>query len=191
LKDISIIEKIINWKSKEWSGHCHAVAYEILNSGIINGRLVYGQFLGNIHKNSVFFGNPFPHHGWIELENGDIFDPTRWSFEDKEPYVFIGKNTGEYDEGGDKLREALSVPKPKYDKSDKQKDIPKTFEAEIYRNLLGIPNGRNQTSISEIMWAANLSRKELGAIIKPIYQFIDSIGLSAFIPLDNKNLILK
>lgn len=191
MKDISKIEKTINWKSKDWSGHCHAVANEILNAGIINGRLVYGQFLGDINKNSIFFGNPFPHHGWIELDNGDIFDPTRWSFEDKEPYIFIGKNTGEYDEGGDKLREALSIPKPEYDSSDKQKDIPNTFQAEIYRNLLGIPKSRNQTCISEIMWAANLSRKELGTIIKPIYEFIDSIGLSVFIPLDNKILILK
>lgn len=32
----------------------------------------------------------FCRHGWVELEDGCVLDPTRWVFEHVEPYIYVG-----------------------------------------------------------------------------------------------------
>lgn len=91
---VSLVEEIIGIKAKNWEMRCHEIASLIVDRGIVAGRAVYGHYLGPVSaaEDSLWKGRsdlPFVHHGWIELEDGRIMDPTRWSFEAKKPYIFI------------------------------------------------------------------------------------------------------
>lgn len=43
-------------------------------------------------------------HGWVLMPDGRIFDPTRWTFEAKSPYLYVGPDRDEYDKGSNQLR---------------------------------------------------------------------------------------
>jgi hypothetical protein len=93
--DPAFAEIVLTIKSvpENWKGNCFAVATLIAESGLIqNATAVYGHWLG---KAGSYFSHKglagFIQHGWVLLEDGRILDPTRWVFEDVEPYIFIGR----------------------------------------------------------------------------------------------------
>ena len=87
----------------DWRGNCFALAAQAVTHGIVEGRAVYGTWRGPISEDSIFFEHQgeFVIHGWVNLPDGRICDPTRWVFEAVEPYIYIGKND-HYDEGVNK-----------------------------------------------------------------------------------------
>jgi hypothetical protein len=78
---------------KGWKGHCYSVACTLNRELGLGWREVYGHYLGRVHPKS-YFGKrarilPFQNHGWLELPDGRVFDPTRWVFENAPPYLYV------------------------------------------------------------------------------------------------------
>lgn len=75
----------------EWQGNCHWAATEasklIPGSRVVRG-FWHGPMKGYWGDRSHF---PFTGHSWVELTDGTVIDPTRWSFENVGAYVFVGK----------------------------------------------------------------------------------------------------
>lgn len=185
---IEEIESIIGIPVNEWVGKCHLIANEFLKYNLIKGKLCYGNYFGYIDSESIFSDYDFPHHGWVLLDDGRIFDPTRWVFENVEPYFYIDFDfIGEYDFGGNKFRELISSPKPDYNEKSRQFELNQDSKS-IFQNLIGCD--REFISIEEIMWVANLSINILSSNAKIVFEYISDNGLGAFIPIDNRKFIL-
>ncbi len=197
---IEQIEEAINLPVEKWKGKCYTIVCQMLKEGIISGRAIYGHWLGSASKTSFFSERrdlPFIHHGWIETPDKRIIDPTRWVFEDVAPYLFISHKNDLveelYDEGGNKLRESMMSPCPKYSESDKKinkNDISK-FDKEVYDYLNELFNNPEYWTIKHIFWLANLAPKFLGVYIREVYYWLENIDCGAFIPLDNKKKYLE
>jgi len=87
---IEIVEKAIGIPSSKWDGRCYEVACRIVAAKLVNGTAVYGHYTGPVAKTGYWAGRRdrlLQRHGWIVLDDGRILDPTRWSFEDKKPYL--------------------------------------------------------------------------------------------------------
>jgi hypothetical protein len=206
----NVIARMINTPNHDinrWKGNCYYVASQIVNEDVLmtDCRAIYGHYLGPISSKSYFRnrkGMPFCQHGWIELANGDIIDPTRWVFEAKEPYMaFIDRDDDiaeEYDEGGDRWRKATENPPPKYNEKDKQfsftiDDFDRLDGRTYILSLLGYNRNEKKDikkiSLSQIFWLANLSMNTLGVHIREVYNYIEIMKQEAFIPIDNYSKI--
>ncbi len=192
-KSLSIItvERLIETPSKDWIGDCYGVAVKMVDRGVIEGKAVYGHWLGQIAPNSLFaccrrLG--FARHGWVEYKN-KIVDPTRWVFESVKPYIYIGKNNGLYDKGGNVWRMANLRPPPEYDEKSKKVKLKLNKSASLLvHNLL---NGPKETTIEHMFWLANLSPETFGKYVKEIFQSLVNVGYEALIPIDNRRAILN
>lgn len=182
---IELVEKAIDFPVKHWEGNCYGIACDILRVGLAKGRPVHGHYLGEVHPDSLFGGRAVVRHGWIELEDGSILDPTRWVFESVKPYLYYTSDKTDYDEGGDQLRHDMAKPQPIYNPDEKQYDLPESPHREVIEILLSIDSTRKQIGISEALWLANTSYCYLDILAKPLYVILDGMGLSAFIPVDN------
>jgi hypothetical protein len=190
--NIQEIAKKIGVPLEKWKGRCHEIAYLILKKKIFKGKLQYGHYHGEIAPTSIFAGRTFTHHGWIK-DNNTIIDPTRWVFEDVKPYIFIGKNNGEYDFGGNKLKKMYLKPPPEFDDSNPKKFSTKELNETIKHFLiksLGIQIKKDLTTINQMVWIANLPLDMLGVFAEDIYKWIVKNGFKAFIPIDNREEIL-
>jgi len=78
---------------EKWPGNCHAIAHAIVKAKLVDGIAVYGHWTGPVHPQSSFYSRSkagFCRHGWVELADGRVLDPTRWVFENVKPYLYIG-----------------------------------------------------------------------------------------------------
>ena len=211
------VEKALDCPATEWEGNCYGVATMIVQKGLIEGRAVYGHFLGEVSKNSPFWnkraGHPFVQHGWVEFEDGRILDPTRWSLEGVEPYIWVGDAGEEYDEGGNEWRHATRSPWPLFD--DSQHDATYRLELlpEIVDELDGLgarlrdpldPDQMDRDSldpshmilevtVEQVFWLANIpvNRMRNRWHACELFIQIEEHGLKGYIPLDNYNLIMN
>jgi len=91
---VEMVEDAIGLVAEDWKGNCYAVACDIVKVGLVKGEAVYGHWRGRVAKTSMFHREDdalgICRHGWVETDEGFIFDPTRWVFEDAEPYIFVG-----------------------------------------------------------------------------------------------------
>jgi hypothetical protein len=198
LPTIQKVEKTLGIKVGRWKGKCHLIATQLVDKKLIKGRAIYGHWLGPISRISFFKnrrGLPFVHHGWIETEGGEIVDPTRWVFEAVKPYIYFGKNDY-YDEGGNKFRKAMERPCPAYNK--KSKHLPFHIEGkgkeieEASDYILELLNTTaDKVTLDHAFWLGNLSITTLGKFALNVYQWLDSIGLEAIVPIDNWNLVME
>lgn len=190
---IQKIEKVLGIKAERWKGKCHLIATQLVEKGLIKGRAVYGHWLGPISRKSFFKTRrslPFIHHGWIVTKDGKIIDPTRWVFEAVKPYIYFGKNDY-YDEGGDKFRKAMERPCPAYNKKSKHLSFfIKDTEASNYV-LEILDTTADKVTLDHAAWLGNLSIITLGKFAKDVYQWLNSIGLKAIVPIDNWNLVME
>ena len=92
--EVSDVEKAIGVPAQDWKGRCFEIASLMVNTKVVKGRAVYGHWTGRIARSSYFADRSavgFCNHGWVLLDDGEtVVDPTRWVFEDKAPYIFIG-----------------------------------------------------------------------------------------------------
>lgn len=91
--DINEVAEAIGIPIEQWAGNCFGIACAMVEAGIVEGTALYGHWIGPIHPRSYFSsraGHRFCQHGWIETEDGEVVDPTRWAFENKDPYIYIG-----------------------------------------------------------------------------------------------------
>lgn len=188
--DIKKIEKKINIFVSKWDGNCYSIACEIVKAGVVQGRAVYGHYYGPVAKTGKWDTRRiFQRHGWVVLNDGRIFDPTRWSFEDKPPYIAVfdsnSKRLDDYDEGGNKFREAMETLPPEFDEQHKLVELRLEIKAEEFVNRhLGYPP---YITIKMVFWLANLSVDRLAPHREEVYRAICDAGHKAFIPIDNFN----
>lgn len=184
-----------------WAGRCHEISGKLLNSPKldIKGQLLYGHYWGPIAIKSIFKGQPFSRHGWIKLDDGRIFDPTRWVFEAVHPYIHVGfDDEEEYDPGGNKLRTRLLRPPPLHEDGDSDQRIdfrhPKigAFVVDLFCEALHWPrNGRFiRLTANQLIWLGSLPLTMLGDRAKDIYKALIKAGRGVCIPFDNRQMII-
>lgn len=187
----------------EWPGNCYAVVSALLNAGVMpeGTKLCYGHWLGPVAEGSRFYGNALVRHGWLELPDGRIYDPTRYVFENDYPYIYFGWGNPEwYDNGGNRVREFLmgQVPPPPYNPTDVQVPMELTpnnlewlmhiFQPQAF--AVGFEDGDVWISMGQAMWLANLPLPKFEGHAKAIYQALVWGGQRALIPYDNRKAVM-
>jgi len=191
ITDIDYIAGVINWEVEGWYGECHGVSFEIIKSGIVKGHIERGHYHGFIHPTSLFKNNPLIPHSWIRLEDGRIYDPTRFAFDMKEPYIYISGDDSEYDIGGNKWREAMNKPLPKFDPTKRKIEL--ELDSDTKKLVMAILNYPPFFTINEIFYLGNLPLQSFKdkEYAKRIYTALDKSGNSAVIPIDNYEYIIE
>lgn len=196
LPTIRQAEKAIGWPVEKWRGNCYAVACAFVRHGLVEGTPRYGLWHGPIVAGSIFAGKPFTHHGWIELPrdygSGTIVDPTRFEFEQVEPYIFVGSNgNGFYDFGGNALRKLTRVPYPRNgEKSTNPRwDAPVVFgvspECRTHLSRVIGYEVSYVLTMSQLYWVGNMGLDELGEYVTEVYEFFRGTKYESAVPFDN------
>jgi hypothetical protein len=186
-------------------------------------RVARGHYVGLVERDSYFGqrrGLPFIAHSWIQahdltypltedapwridreppqirLVHDPIIDPTRFAFDGKPPYIWIGANDGSYDEGGNSWREEHEPMLLPFDINAKpiKLRLPAVTEAWIAQQVMQHPNGGDYPygyyTYALVMWLANLSLRRLGEHAEPIFRAIVDADHAAALPLDNRRKVL-
>jgi hypothetical protein len=192
---IKAVVKAIGMPTEDWEGNCFGIAIAIVKAGLIAGKAVYGTYRGPISDNGYWASRShleFVHHGWIRSSNTTIIDPTRWSFEAVDPYIYTGPaDSQDYDLYGMKVRRSMMKPCPSKTSTDQLK---KFKLSEGSAAAISALVGEDQTgvtilSMSQIFWLANLDPTLLGESAKEIYEALVAGGFKAFIPIDSDQFV--
>ena len=183
-----VIAQAIGLPVTDWPGNCYAVAYQMVSRGLVNGRAVYGHYLGFVAKGSLFDGRTIVRHGWVVCEDGSIIDPTRWVFEGTEPYIAQAPaEHHEYDEGGNALLAKLRRPTPSHNPAEANaKKVDGDADKALLKVLLGRDSKPDLLTLTEAHWLATQPLDDLQGVAKHLYQLIIGLGWSALIPIDNR-----
>lgn len=174
-----------------WASRCHEIACKINRDLGLNWFERYGIYTGPISPKSPFAARKFARHGWLEVPDGRIFDPTRFVFEAVEPYLYVGRDYGQYDLGGERFRSCRRpwLPPP-FEPTDAAFDFTLSdADAEEYMRDL-FPT-YPQLSFNQLIWLGNLGPSELGESARPIYQKLIDLGQRAIVPLDYRVAVLN
>jgi len=199
-RDLGIedVERLVG-PAESWPARCHEIALAAA-SLIDDGEAVYGHYRGPVDPHGYWSGyqrHPFIQHGWVQLDDGSVLDPTRWSFLDEEPEIAIldaDDAEEEYDRGGNRTRAQLMKPPPAWVPDAKTVSLPiaKGSDLEMALNtLLGEDqhsedeHGGYVVTIMQAGWLANAPYDALAPHQKAIYRLLDNAGLGAFVPIDN------
>jgi hypothetical protein len=192
---IAEVESRLKWPVDGWKGQCFGVASQMVAKGLVRGTAVYGHYLGAVNPEG-YFGkrtkHSFVQHGWVLMGDGRILDPTRWVFENTEPYIYVAKKNKDYDEGGNELRAAFKRPAPAFDSDEKcvvfKKDVLPTAPWNFIEKLLplNLEQEPGTLSISQVYWLANLPYEDLFPYTAVIYKAIAEVGEEVAIPWDNR-----
>jgi len=193
---ITKASRIIGIPVKKWEGRCYEIANKLVTSGVINGRSAYGHYYGPVSGKGYWAKRTaceFQRHGWIVNGDGMIIDPTRWSFEAVAPYIAVispkSKKFTDYDEGGNRMRSQFETPPPEWSEDEKMTDL--VFldrdTDRFVQDLLGYPP---EITVHQALWLATLALSRLEGYAKCIYESLVRANLGAFIPWDNRKLIL-
>lgn len=164
-----------------WPGNCYSVASALVVAGCYAGKARYGIYNGTIHPRSMFAGRPMARHGWIECDDC-IVDPTRYVFENLPPYIAVVEIDNEiYDFGMQALRERTRVPFTDADAEGSPVVVPDELRL-VLSACAGQP--LSIVSVAQLCWLANSPLLQLGDDAKPFYQWLQSLGKRAFVPLD-------
>lgn len=203
------VEKALNWPAPQWQGQCYAVATQLVKHGLVEGRAVYGAWYGAINPEGWWeykAGTPFVRHGWVLLPDGRILDPTRWSFEGVEPYIWIGPGDApEYDEGNNTLSEMMLSRTP-WPEPDGSKTYRFELMAEIVREVEhhgaeltedeidGLDYNHIECHLTgpQVFWLANfpITLYSTPDYAREVYTQIEEHGFRAYVPLDNWKAVM-
>ncbi len=202
LPSLAQVEQALGEKADKWAGRCFEIASRVVASNLVKGVAVYGHFTGRIDPKS-YFGNrshmAFCQHGWVLLDvknDGRVFDPTRWAFENKKPYLHVGPLTQEYDEGGNRWRLVQMGTAPDYCESEKKIKFSATCLPSAAWNhvekLLGIEyafSTQEPGSLceSQVYWIANAPFDLLEPHAATIYKALSRKNLGGWVPFDNQS----
>lgn len=182
--------------AKTWEGRCSEIAAAAIRAGV-EGELIRGMWTGPVAEGNVFSGRPITQHTWVLLKDGKIFDPTRWVFEGKKPYLYIGPSD-HYDEGGNKLRMAmlLSRPVPLWNPTKPQitLEFPKKIRLAVWIAIAETLKASDaqpmhQYTRDQIGYLANLSIETYGSYAAAFYDALKKAKMLSFMPLDNQRRI--
>lgn len=185
-------EDAIGIPAADWAKHCHQIANAILRAGLVEGKSRYGLYFGPIAETSPFSGRTMARHGWIELSDHAIFDPTRWVFEDVDPYIFVcsedDERIEEYDIGASSIRISTNSAPPSHSgklMNDVQLKFPDVVEPLLKRIF-----ARTDPCKMQCFWLANQSPDSLGVLAEPVYQTFVDADLGALVPIDFRHVVL-
>jgi len=179
--------------SHTWHGNCFALATEAQRV-LRQGKVAYGHYLGPIAATGFWRdrrGLPFVQHGWVKLHDGRVLDPTRWSFLDESPAIWIGA-ADEYDQGGQKFRAACRRPAPD-DNAAPNKISMETLSAEAAHHIDALL-GRDTTgeiNYAQAMWLASGPVDHLGVYARELFTLLISKGWAGAIPIDSRKMVMK
>jgi hypothetical protein len=183
---IKHIEEALDLPASEWHGKCTFVSSALVQKGLIKGAPVYGHYLGPVDP-SGYWGMRgacgFIQHGWVLLKDGRVLDPTRFSFENVDPYIHIGDADPDYDEGGNIWRAASRKPCPEAGGKPAGMKAESQIIEELFEHLTDTPFYK--ITWAQAHWVANLTPEELDFTVADIYKTLKDNDLKALIPHDN------
>lgn len=196
--DIEEIAKVINFPVEYWPGNCHGIATAMvehnLPTGYENIRVVRGHWTGPVDSKSIFYQKSkktVVPHSWISLGNNIICDPTRFAFENKDPYIFIG-STYQYDVAGQKLRKAMQQNNPFPQARKEEKTYLLRFSNSAWPFMQELTKlDQPQFTQNQIFWLANQPHEHLDEHAASIYETLKNAGYKAFIPMDSWNEVFQ
>jgi hypothetical protein len=189
--DAQVVAQAIGIPTDKWAGNCYQIACAMLTAKLLKGRACYGHYLGDMSKSELFNGRVFTHHGWIETPDGGIVDPTRWVFDNVQPYIFqAAKIPKEYDEGGNRLLLAKQRPAPSHNTAERLTAMPEGEGRGLILALLGRTEPQTELCLSELFWLGNLSLLVLKDSAKLLYTALLEMDCKAMIPYDNRLKVL-
>lgn len=193
---IKKLEKAIGIPALDWEGRCHEIAIKVLRTGLVVGESRYGHYHGFISPiSSHFGGRTFSHHGWIELPDKRICDPTRWCFEARDPYLYVSPTTNnpDYDFGGNRLRKMMTIHKsvPQFDPDPEMRTCNFSKSPKPVKDFLERTFGRLTLSFNQIIYLGNLPLDEFGGVEFLIYKELIDNKFGATIPMDNRDFVMK
>lgn len=203
---VADIERAARMPASTWHGNCYGlacVAAQLLGEP---HAAVYGHYLGEVDQDGYWAGRvdaPFQQHGWVLLADGRVLDPTRWSFENVAPYIFVSAapKHPDYDEGGNAWRQSLMRPPPK--RNEKWGTGEKRLYslrlapevATLIASMLGPSEvdldikGKGSTvtcTTDQVFWLANAAYDAYGEHVFAVYSEICRTYGSPAIPIDNQ-----
>lgn len=184
-------EKAIDINASDWPCRCHEIANLLLKHypQKVQGHSRYGKYLGIIAEGSPFYGERPVRHGWIARFRGGIIDPSRWVFENADPYIFVcgAKNpcVVEYDVAGDKFKQSILGVKgiPQHCGIKCPVEWPQSIKAWLRRLFATDKPCRDQ-----VFWLANQPVGLLKPYHKVVYQALIAAGKGGWIPIDNQQV---
>lgn len=183
----------------EWGGNCHGISTKMVAKNLVpGGKVVRGLWIGEIAIGNMFSGRPFTGHSWIETPDGTIVDPTRWVFTNDQPKIYVGPNDGNYDKGGNLIRQIMERPYPIWNPSEKSEELAIGAEAltrigELVNDWPEFSTSPNNDGVfckGQLFWIANLSPDALDEYAWEIYTALEEIGWEPAIPFDNWNVVM-
>lgn len=189
--DLAMVVAASGLPLEAWAGNCHGVATAVLESGILkerwpNARVMRGHFLGEIAPEGYFGrrSRAVQQHSWIRLEERVVLDPTRFAFDGREPYVFIGSDE-DYDLAGQHLRQLCRPdrPCPSAGKDEARTHLRLGNAATAHvLDLTGLDELR--LAHNQLFWLANLPLVALAPHAREIHDALAAEKAKAFIPID-------
>ena len=207
LPSLRACELALQEPASAWVARCFEIASRIVEARLTppGSVAVYGHWIGPVAKGSHFEGRaalPFVNHGWVLLPDGNVLDPTRWVFENVEPYLYVGV-ADHYDEGGNRFREATQPSRaPAFDPDDEVYELTKLVLPEaaawnFIEKTLGLleaaaddPDYQIGTvTKTQLRWLAHRDPRSLGDHAYAIYVALKTLDLGAHIPIDNLRMV--
>lgn len=188
------VANMIDWPLEDWPGNCFGISKSVENhERLMQGfEAVYGHYRGPVARTSMLAGRPIQTHGWLQSDER-ICDPTRWVFENEDPYIYVADRSevDDYDVGGNRLRSELRDRLVEPDFPDDPEDVVDEFHlpppaVELIRDLFD----GNSVGKDRLRWALSQEPQFLTPYTKRIYRAAVDAGYSAFIPIDNRRAIL-
>jgi hypothetical protein len=194
--DIKEVAEKIGIPVSEWGGNCYGIACACVEKGVVKGKARYGQFHGYIARTGRFAGRQVNQHGWVEMENGKIFDPTRWAFEDTTPYIYVGDSLDDYDMGANKLKKMMNIRSstaPEYNEKSLQVKLASDKKTlKDIKELLNDKRKGNTFSINQLHWLSGINPLESDFdFAKRIFNALKDSGQGGLIPIDNYEYVFN
>lgn len=189
---IKKLEKKVGSPASKWHGRCAEIASHAAD--MIDGAIsVYGHYIGPIDPDG-YWSRPnagFEQHGWVILEDGRVLDPTRFSFENKGPYIYMGKKGDkDYDEGGNAFRMATHRPCPSAE-GGRLANLENLESHEIQALETVLSTSIKDVTAEQLYWIANAPYQFLGIFVRSIYESLGKNKLKALVPMDNWNRAVR
>jgi len=152
------------------------------------------MYTGDVLKGNQFSGKPLIRHGWLELEEGIVIDPTYWVFVNEEPGLRVC-GVEEYDMAARRLRSVVlkdhGAPEFKDEDGVVRWPINDPDVTRAVHDLLGQQSRVDEGLITknQARWLGNRPLSDLKTNAAPIYRALDLLGSRAFIPLDNRKYV--
>lgn len=191
--DVPAWEAAVGSPAAKWKGRCHEIAILAIQSGIVKGFPAYGHYRGDVAEGSFFIGNDLNvlRHGWVRTPRNYVVDPTRWVFQNVEPYIYAERlrDAPDYDEGGNVLRAAMRSPCPKYETGGTaywDQKIKPRLSPRLRDRLYGLIGDVDGLTNGRLMWLANHSPEEIGLdLVAEFYEKLRRLDHEIWVPTDN------